>query len=96
MHLSSVFGALIEEATLARRMLKHLAYVEDAAFANGPTSRAEIIEKEAAQVSQWLHALTGLVDPEPTSSLSGRGLEQDSWSRRGCAGQSYGVNARPK
>ena len=61
MHLSSVFGALIEEATLARRMLKHLAYVEDAAFANGPTSRAEII-KEAAQVSQWLHALTGLVD----------------------------------
>jgi hypothetical protein len=33
-----------------------------------PTMRARIdgIEREAAQVCDWPHTLTGLVDPEPT------------------------------
>jgi two-component system chemotaxis response regulator CheB len=63
--LSSIFGALIEEATLAKRMLKDRKYREDSNLADGLGSRIEILEREAGQVCEWLHAMTGLVEPEP-------------------------------
>ncbi len=62
---SSMFGALIEEATLAKRMLKTSAYAGDASFVNGLNGRVGTLEQEAAQVCEWLHAMTGLVQPEP-------------------------------
>jgi two-component system chemotaxis response regulator CheB len=65
MQLSSLFGAAIEEATLAKRMLMLPAYRDHPSFADGLSSRVDILEREAAQVSEWLHATTGLVAPEP-------------------------------
>jgi two-component system chemotaxis response regulator CheB len=66
MQLSSLFGAAIEEATLAKRMLAKPPYGHDQAFARELSSRVQILEREAAQVCDWLHATTGLVEPEPS------------------------------
>jgi two-component system, chemotaxis family, protein-glutamate methylesterase/glutaminase len=65
MELSTLFGIAIEEATLAKRMLAAPGYGEDAKLVGGLPSRVEILEHEAAQVTEWLHATTGLVEPEP-------------------------------
>jgi two-component system chemotaxis response regulator CheB len=67
--LSSIFGALIEEITLAKRMLNEPKYVENSGLADGLSSRVEILEREAAQVCEWLHAMAGLVEPEPRLRL---------------------------
>ena len=66
MLLSSLFGAAIEEATLAKRMLGLRAYKEDPAFVDGLSGRIGLLEREATQVSEWLHVTTGVVEPEPT------------------------------
>jgi two-component system chemotaxis response regulator CheB len=63
--LSSIFGALIEEATLAKRMLKDRKYREDSNLADGLGSRIETLEREAGHVCEWLRSMTGLVEPEP-------------------------------
>lgn len=63
--LSSLFGAAIEEATLAKRMLGEPIYREDLPFSRGLSSRVELLEREASQVCEWLHATAGLVEPEP-------------------------------
>ncbi len=63
---STLFGALIEETTLAKRMLKEPTLLKDGDIADALTARAGILEREAAQVCEWLHAMTGLVAPEPT------------------------------
>lgn len=62
---SCMFGTLIEEVTLAKRMLKTPAYGNDSTFVNGLNGRVGVLEREAAQVCDWLHAMTGLVRPEP-------------------------------
>jgi two-component system chemotaxis response regulator CheB len=64
--LSSLFGALVEEASLAKRMQHGLAAKESAEVATGLASRADELNREATQVSEWLHALTNLVEPEPS------------------------------
>jgi two-component system chemotaxis response regulator CheB len=64
--LSSLFGALVEEASLAKRMQHGLAAKESAEVATGLASRADELSREATQVSEWLHALTNLVEPEPS------------------------------
>lgn len=63
--LSSNFGALIEEVTLAKRMLEDPKYIEIPDVADALKSRIEILEQEAAQVCEWLHSMTGLVEPDP-------------------------------
>lgn len=63
---STMFGALIEEVALAKRMLESPAYMTDTAFVNGLNGRVGSLEREAAQVCEWLHGMTGLVEPEPT------------------------------
>lgn len=67
--LSSIFGALIEEVTLAKRLLATPGYKNNAELAGGLTVRIEGIEREAAQVCDWLHTLIGLIEPEPTRLL---------------------------
>lgn len=70
--MSSLFGVLLEEATLAKRMQTNDIYKQDKALADSLGARAAVLEREAVQVCDWLHALTGLVEPEP----SGRPAEQ--------------------
>jgi two-component system chemotaxis response regulator CheB len=68
-HLSSLFGVLIEEATLARRVRKDPAYQENQEATDGLSGRIAVLEREAAQVCDWLHAMIGLVEPEPSARL---------------------------
>jgi two-component system chemotaxis response regulator CheB len=70
MHFSSIFGALIEEATLAKRLRSDQRYGEDSNIADGLSSRVDVLEREATQVCEWLHIMTGLVQPEPTARPS--------------------------
>lgn len=63
--LSSLFGSLIEEVTLAKRLLETPVYKESPDLAAGLRGRVDAMERETAQVCDWLHALTGLVEPEP-------------------------------
>lgn len=63
--LSTLFGAAIEEATLAKRLVASDEYRDDADSAGRMRERILLLEREAAQVADWLHATTGLVAPEP-------------------------------
>ena len=63
---SSIFGALIEEVTLAKRMRAKLDARGDSRVTRALEDRANTLEGEAAQVCEWLHKLTGLVEPEPS------------------------------
>lgn len=66
---SSIFGALIEEATLAKRMREAAAYEADAALAQGLGRRMESLEREAAEICEWLRSTADLVEPEPGAPL---------------------------
>ncbi len=63
--MSSMFGALIEEITLTRRLLGHPDYSGEPRIAGGLLNRVQDLEKEAAQVCNWLQVMTGLVEIEP-------------------------------
>ncbi len=69
-YLSSLFGALIEEATLAKRLRREPLFSENSYTAEGLEDRVATLDHQANQVSGWLHAMSGLVEPEP--SMSGR------------------------
>lgn len=62
---SSIFGALIEEATLAKRVRGQLAASADARTVETLDYKTKTLEKEAEQVSAWLHEMRGLVEAEP-------------------------------
>lgn len=63
--LSSLFGALIEEATLAKRLRGEPLFADDSFTAESLVKRGESLDRQANQVSDWLHGLGGLVEPEP-------------------------------
>jgi two-component system, chemotaxis family, protein-glutamate methylesterase/glutaminase len=65
-YLSSLFGALIEEATLAKRLAREPLFAEDSHTAEALKGRIDTLDRHANQLSDWLHALTGLVEPEPS------------------------------
>lgn len=65
-YLSSLFGALIEEATLAKRLRTEPFFAEDAYTTESLKSRVDDLDGQANQVSKWLHAMSGLVEPEPS------------------------------
>jgi two-component system chemotaxis response regulator CheB len=65
MLLSSAFGAMIEEITLAKRIIDTRRY-GDPAFLNVLKNRVDALEKETVNVCDWLHVMTGLVEPEPS------------------------------
>lgn len=65
-HLSSIFGALIEEATLAKRVRSQLGVEPDSHALENLDCRTKALEGEAQQVYGWLHQMTGLVEPEPS------------------------------
>jgi two-component system chemotaxis response regulator CheB len=67
-YLSSLFGALIEEATLAKRLRSEPLFAEDSQTADSLSNRIKGLDTEANQVSEWLHAMSGLVEPEPSMS----------------------------
>lgn len=61
--LSSLFGAFIEEATLAKRMRGETAFERDALVSAELGERVSVLEREANAVSEWLHVMSGLVEP---------------------------------
>jgi two-component system chemotaxis response regulator CheB len=63
--LSSLFGALVEETSLTKRLLSMPEYAGEPHIGGGLAARATELEVESGQVCGWLHALTGLVEPEP-------------------------------
>ncbi|CAB3638472.1 Protein-glutamate methylesterase/protein-glutamine glutaminase [Paraburkholderia phenoliruptrix] len=63
--LSGLFGALTEEATLARRVRDGPTYRERDKLREGLNAKIARIELESDQVCGWLRALTGLVQPDP-------------------------------
>jgi two-component system, chemotaxis family, protein-glutamate methylesterase/glutaminase len=65
-HLSSLFGALIEEATLAKRLRGEPLFADDSFAAESLVKRVESLDRQANQVSDWLHEMSGLVEPEPS------------------------------
>lgn len=69
-YLSSLFGALIEEATMAKRLRREPVFAEDSYSAENLDRRVEALDREANQVSEWLHELVGLVEPEPSMPSS--------------------------
>jgi two-component system chemotaxis response regulator CheB len=62
---SSLFGTLIEEITLSRRLLADPTYRGELHITGGLAARVASLEKKTAQICDWLHAMTGLVEPEP-------------------------------
>ena len=52
--LSSVFGALMEESHLAKRMRNDPSYAGDEELMAGLASRVTRLEKEALQLNDWL------------------------------------------
>ncbi len=69
-YLSSLFGALIEESTLAKRLTREPLFAEDPYTSGALNSRIDTLDRHANQLSEWLHTLADLVEPEP--SLPGR------------------------
>lgn len=63
--LSSIFGALMEEATLAKRLRVQLGAQTGSRASESLDSRTRMLEGEAEQVCGWLHEMTGLIEPEP-------------------------------
>ena len=70
-HLSSRFGALIEEASLAKRLGTEPLFAEDSYTAESLSNRAGELDRQANQVSEWLHAMTG---------RSSRNLRRRGWT----------------
>ena len=67
-HLSSLFGALIEEATRAKRLRSEPLFAEDSYTAESLSNRVDALDRQANDISAWLHAMSGLVEPEPSIS----------------------------
>ncbi|RWB73035.1 MAG: chemotaxis protein CheB [Mesorhizobium sp.] len=65
-YLSSLFGAVIEEATLAKRLGSVPVFADDTYTAESLLRRVAGLDRQADQVSEWLHAMTDLVEPEPS------------------------------
>ena len=62
--LSSLFGAFIEEATLAKRMRRDTAFERDSLVAAELGERVSVLEREVNAVCDWLHSMSGLVEPQ--------------------------------
>jgi two-component system chemotaxis response regulator CheB len=69
---SSLFGVLIEEATVARRLRREPLFSENSFTAESLDNRVDTLDRQANQISEWLHALSGLVDPEPSMPRQAR------------------------
>ncbi len=61
-----LFGSLIEEANLAKRLRTEPLFAEDSYTAASLDDRVGSLGSQANQVSEWLHAMSGLVEPEPS------------------------------
>ena len=65
-HVSSLFGALIEEATLAKRLRAKTLFAENWYTAASLAGRIDELDRQANEVSAWLHEMSGLVEREPS------------------------------
>jgi len=67
-----LFGALIEEATLAKRLRRETFFADESYTAEDLDGRVGALDRQANQVSEWLHLMSGLVAPEPSMANPGR------------------------
>jgi two-component system chemotaxis response regulator CheB len=68
--LSSTFGVLMEEISLSTRLVDTDSVKAEAEFVQRLRQRIADLQAEVAIVRDWLHSMTGLVDPEPTHHLA--------------------------
>jgi two-component system chemotaxis response regulator CheB len=66
--LSSLFGVLIEEATLAKRLRGEPPFGESCYTIVRLDGRIGSLDQQANEISNWLHAMSGLAEPEPSGS----------------------------
>ena len=67
--LSSLFGALLEEATLARELLRRHEYAGDTGALAHLSQASARLELQADQVWTWMRETAGLVEPEPGDDI---------------------------
>jgi hypothetical protein len=67
-------SAPFEEATLAKRLRRETFFAQDTCSAEDLDSCVAALDAQATQVSEWLHAMIGLVEPE--SSMPEPGLPE--------------------
>jgi two-component system chemotaxis response regulator CheB len=65
--LSSIFGALLEEATLTKELLRRPEYADDREAAGHLGQQNARLEQQADHVWGWLRETAGLVEPEPSA-----------------------------
>jgi len=63
--LSSVFGALMEEATLLKRLAESKEYSILPELVVHHRAEARRLQAQTEQVCEWLRSMAGLVEPEP-------------------------------
>jgi two-component system chemotaxis response regulator CheB len=63
--LSSLFGALIEESTLLKRLGEDGGQGVGGAAATQRRGEAQRLNAQTEQVCEWLRSMAGLVEPEP-------------------------------
>jgi two-component system chemotaxis response regulator CheB len=67
--LSSIFGALLEEASLARQLINRAEYADDQQALKHLREQCAHLEQQADQVWLWLRELPGLVEHHPDDAL---------------------------
>jgi two-component system chemotaxis response regulator CheB len=69
--LSEIFGAVIGEVTLARRLAALTEYSTDPSWAHYLTERGDRLQLQADEIRGWLGTMAGLVEAEPPVDSSG-------------------------
>ena len=57
-----------KEATLAKKLRGEPLFAEDAYTSESLRNRVDALDRQANEVSEWLHAISGLIEPEPLVS----------------------------
>ncbi len=62
--LSSLYGALMEESTVLRRLAGNAAHAATPGFAADKREEATRLQAQTEQVCEWLRSMAGLVEPD--------------------------------
>ena len=62
--LSTLFGALMEEATILRRLAEATDYASTPTVSTSRRDEAQRLQTQTVQVCDWLRSMAGLVEPE--------------------------------
>jgi hypothetical protein len=68
--LSEIFGAVIGEVALARRLAGLPEYASDPGWTTYLNERSDRLQRQADEIRGWLSAMAGLVEAEPPPDSS--------------------------